>query len=258
MRVPAVVAFGAMALWGFSLTTPGNAGTTRSSARLLPGADAGSDELRSLANAPSSFDPSSQSYLFETADLARVVGSDAGCKNGVPDTTRGSGGSGSKRRHSAPTVDPCPHGPATGSTPAVTVVLHPFLASPACGNGGVQPAGQPVGGNSGKKRHATPMGQTPCRPRADSGVSNPIVLSMTFGSGVTNTLLPLDQSTNPGGGSNGKHRHSPPSAPPQVPGGNPQITQTPEPSGLVLLGSGLLTLCLIRRRRTVRATPPPR
>jgi hypothetical protein len=256
MRVPAIMAFGAMALWGFGLNTPGNAGTMRSSAGPSHGADAGSDELRSLANAPSSFDPSSQSYLFESADLARVVGSNAGCKNGVPDTTRGTGGSGSKRRHSAPTVNPCPHSPVTGSTPAVSVVLHPFVASSACGSGGVQPAGQPSGGSSSKKRHQTPLSRIPCRPRADSAVSNPMVLSMTFASGGRDTLLPLDESTNPGGGSNGKHRHSPPSAPPQVPGGNPQIAQTPEPGGLLLLGSGLLTMCLILRRRTVRGIPP--
>jgi len=252
MRVSAVVALGAVALWGLSFTTPGDAGTVRSSGRPLRAADvAGNDELRSLANTSSSFDPSSESYLFESADLARVISNDSGCKNFAPDTVRGSGGSGSKRRHAAPSIDPCRHGVGAGST--ATLVLSPLVASPSCSGGGVQPAGQPVGGTSGKKRHPAPLGQTPCRPRAHSTDSDPMVLGLTFGVGETGKLLPPEESTNPGGGSNGKHRHSPPS-PPQIPGATSEIAGTPEPGGLILLGSGLLMMGVVLRRRAVRAS----
>ena len=257
MRVSTLVALTAVSLWGLSLTAPVDAGTVRPSAPFLPGANIAGDELGSLANTPSSFDPSSGGYLFESAGFARVVGN-AGCNEGVPDVGRGSGGGGSKHRHSPPDSNPCGHEPGTPST--VAVVLHPFLATPGCSNGGVQPAGQPVGGSSGKKRHQAPMTQTPCRPRAVSTDADPMVLSMTFGSGVTERSLPPDESTNPGGGSNGKHRHSPPS-PPQIPGASSSqvaVAGTPEPGGLVLLGSGLLMMALVRRRRRIRATPPAR
>jgi len=251
MRVSAVVALGAVSLWGLSLTTPGDADTVRSSART---ADvAGNNELRSLANTPTLFDPSSESYFFESAGLARAVSNDSGCKKG--DTIRGSGGSGSKRRH-APAVDPCRHGIGADST--VTFVLRPFVAPPGCSGGGVQPAGQPAGGSSGKKRHATPMGQTPCRPRAiSSSTSDPLILGMSFGLSGTDGVRPPNQSTNPGGGSNGKHRHSPPS-PPQIQGAAPEVAGTPEPGGLILLSSGLLIMGLVVRRRTMRARPPAR
>jgi hypothetical protein len=262
MRISTVVALGAVSLWALSSAGPANAGTVHSESdrsSVVSGFNGQNLDALSFNNSPSSFNPTSGSYVFEISDNARVVSYDSACSgDGDPIIVRGTGGGGSKHRHSAPTTSgPCRHDASSGS--AVTLDLHAMVgpAIPSCPDG-APPDGRPIGGGGGKRRHPAPLGKTPCRPRQDSPFpSRPAVLGMSVGPdaalGSYRGPGPDEATAGPAGGSGGKHRHSPPTAPPTRPPDGAPSPSTPEPSGLILLGSGALGLAaLLRSRRASR------
>jgi hypothetical protein len=258
MRVSAAVVLGTAVLWIASSTNPVRAGTVRSSGitSLTPAALNNQDYGSLVSSRPFVFDPASGSYVFETAASDRVVLADPSCKDGAPDGIRGTGGSGSKRRHAAPTTTgSCKHPSEAPS--AVALALHSFADSPTCSEGN-EPLSKPAGGTGSKKRHSAPMGQTPCGPGQPSPASPPLIISV----GIPGMGVPPGETLSnlgPTGGSGGKHRHSPPTKPDggPTPGQNGESTSTPEPGSLLLLATGLLVLAAIPRRGLRLRTNPP-
>ncbi len=217
MRASAVVVLGAVSLWLINFAAPAGAGT------LVPGEYAVTTVSSLKSQAPSSFASSYKGYSFEGSDPARVVAyDDSSCKSGDPTILRGSGGGGGKKRHSAPTTKkPCGRDARSDST--VTPALRASDDPPTCSDGRGQPSGRPSGGDGGKKRHSTPMGQVPCGGRQGSPTPSKLSsLSMSIIPAGTQLSFGLsdgqpDASTGPGGGGGGKHRHSPPTPPPPGP-----------------------------------------
>lgn len=234
MKAPALVALGAVSLWAAGSTAvPADASTVPSPAHTARIATMVSTELSSLAVISSSSHPTAGTQLFEVADSTSEARRDS-CGDGLPDIIRGSGGGGSKHRHSAPTTKR----PCRPSTAPASPGLLSFDSSsdvPPCSGDGRQPETRPTGGDNGKKRHS-PADQRSCQPQprqASVDASGLNVLGMTlipFGTGVS-LDNPDTDSPQPGGGSGGKHRHSPPS---KRPPGLPPSRTPPGLSGLQL------------------------